>query len=108
MMEPHTMLFVALTGVEQTHLALYSLGREYLNHFDLVIILCHILKYNKTYHQWKWFWTDSYIIPIEPGDSPGNHLYDWIEKLDALLAGHKTLLLIDDTIANETLDTQVH
>ena len=41
---------------------------------------------------------------MEPGDSPGNHLYDWIEKLGNLLAGHKTLFLIDSIIADEILD----
>ena len=48
----------------------------------------------------------SYFIPIELGDSPFNHLYDWIEKLGVLLAGHKTLFLIDNIIADETLDKQ--
>ena len=45
--------------------------------------------------------TDHYIIPTELGDSLGNHLYDWIEKLGALLAGCKTLFLIDDIITNK-------
>ena len=35
---------------------------------------------------------------------PGNSLYDWIEKISNLLARSKTLFLIDDIIANETLD----
>ena len=39
-------------------------------------------------------------IPIEPG----NQLYYLIEKISNLLAGSKTLFLIDDIIANETLD----
>ena len=40
------------------------------------------------------------VIPIEPG----NQLYYLIEKISNLLAGDKTLFLIDDIIANETLD----
>ena len=36
----------------------------------------------------------------------GNHLYNWINKLGALLAGHKTVFLIDDIIADETLNKQ--
>ena len=103
-MEPHMALIMALTGVRKTHLALDSLQREYLDHFDFIIILCPTLRHNETNHTWKWFWTNPYVILIEPGDSPGNHLYYWIEKLDNLLAGHKTLFLIDDIIANETLD----
>ena len=80
------------------------LEREYLDHFDFVIILCSTLRHKKMYHQQKWFWTDPYIILIRLGGSPGNHLYDWIEKLGGLLAGHSTLFLIDDVISDETLD----
>ena len=39
---------------------------------------------------------------------PGNSLYSWIEKIGNLLAGSKTLFLIDDIIANENLDKRRH
>ena len=42
------------------------------------------------------------MILIEPGD----HLYDWIEKISNLLTGFKTLFLMDDIIADENLDKQ--
>ena len=35
---------------------------------------------------------------------PGNHLYNWIEKIGNQFAGFKTLFLIDDIIADENLD----
>ena len=78
-LETHTTLFMAPTGVGKT--AIDLLEREYFNHFDLVIILCPTLRYYKTYCQWKWFSTDPDVILIEPG----YHLYDWIEKLGNLL-----------------------
>ena len=40
------------------------------------------------------------VIPIKPG----NQLYYLIEKISDLLAGEKTIFLIDDIIADETLD----
>ena len=43
MKEPHTALFVALTGVGKTHLALNLLENEYRNHFDFIIIICPTL-----------------------------------------------------------------
>ena len=43
---------------------------------------------------------DHHIIQIEPG----NHLYDWIEKISNHLAGSNALFLIDDIIADENLD----
>ena len=97
-------LAVTLTGVGKTHMALHLLDRVYLNNFSFITILCPTLRYNKTYCLWRRFWTDSYIILIKPGDSPGSHLYDWIEKLGNLLAGFQTLFLIDNIIADETLD----
>ena len=44
--------------------------------------------------------TDHFVILIEPED----HLYEWIKKLDNFCAGYKTLFLIDDIIADNTLD----
>ena len=41
---------------------------------------------------------------MELVDSLDNHLYDWIKNLGNLLAGHKGLFLIDDIIADETLN----
>ena len=102
MKEPHTVLFLDPTGVGKTHLALDLLEGEYFNHFNFTVIICPTLRYNKTYHRRKWFWTDPHIIPIELGSC----LYDWMEKLGILLPGSKTLFLIDDIIANETLKKQ--
>ena len=49
MKEPHTALFVAPTGVGKTHLALDLLVKENKNHLDFIIIICPMLKHNKTY-----------------------------------------------------------
>ena len=105
MKEPHTTtLFVAPTGVEKTHLALNLLEKEYKNYFDFIIIICPTLKHNETYRSRKWVWTDPEVILI----NPGNSLYGWNEKIGNLLAGSKTLFLIDDIIADETLDKKRH
>ena len=100
MKEPHTALFVAPAGVGKTHLALDLLESEYFSHFDFIIIICPTLKHNQTYRSRGWVWTDPEGFLIEPG----NNLYYLIEKIGNLLAGSKTLFLIDDIIANETLD----
>ena len=100
MKEPHTALFVAPTGVGKTHLALSLLENEYRNHFDFTVIICSTLRYNSTYKSRSWVWNDPDVIPIEPG----NQLYYLIEKISNLLTGDKTLFLIDDIIADETLD----
>ena len=76
------------------------LETEYRNHFNFIVIICPSLRYNSTYKSQSWVWNDPDVIPIEPG----NQLYYLIEKISNLLAGNKTLFLIDDIIADETLD----
>ena len=98
--EPHTALFLAPTGVGKTHLALSLLETEYKNLFNFIVIICPTLRYNSTYKSRSWVWNDRDVIPIEPG----NQLYYLIEKISDLLAGDKTLFLIDDITADETLD----
>ena len=99
MKEPHTALFIALTGVGKTHLALSLLENEYNNHFDFIVIICPTLAHNETYKSRGWVWNDPDVIPIE-----SNNLYYLIEKISNLLAGSKTLFLINDIITDETLD----
>ena len=100
MKELHTALFIAPTGVGKTHLALSLLETEYIYHFDFIVIICPTLRYNSTYKSRSWVWNDPDVIPIEPV----NQLYYLIEKISDLSAGSATLFLIDDIIADETLD----
>ena len=100
MKEPHIALFVAPTGVGKTHLALSLLENEYRGHFNFIVIICPTPEHNETYKSRGWVWNDPEVIPIEPG----NQLYYLIEKISNLLAGSTTLFLIDDIIADETLD----
>ena len=100
MKEPHTALFVALTGVGKTHLALNLLENEYRNHFDFIVIICPALEHNETYKSRSWVLNDPDVILIELG----NNLYYLIEKISKLLTGSKTLFLINDIIANEAFD----
>ena len=100
MKEPHTALFIAPTGVGKTHLALSLLETDIKNHFDFIVIICPTLRYNSTYKNQSWVWNDPDIIPKEMG----NQLYNLFEKISNLLTGDKTLFLIDDIIAYETLN----
>ena len=100
MKELHTPLFIAPTGLGKTYLALNLLESEYRNHFNFIVIICPMLEHNETYKSRGWVWNDPDVIPIEPD----NNLYYLIEKISKLLAGSKTLFLIDDIIANEAVN----
>ena len=82
------------------HLALSLLENEHRNHFDFIVIICPTPEHNETYKSRRWVWNDPDVIPIELG----NNLYYLIERISNLLAGSKTLFLIDDIIAHEALD----
>ena len=64
------------------------------------MILCPTLRWNKTYLDRFWVWKDDYVFCFEP---KGN-LLEFIEKLSSLLSGEETLFIVDDVIADETLD----
>ena len=96
----HTALFIAPTGVGNMLLVLNLLESEYMNHFDFIMIICPTLAHNSTYKSRGWVWTDPYVILEEPD----NQLHHLIEKYSKPVAGSKTLFLIDDIIADETLD----
>ena len=100
MKEPHTALFIAPTGVGKMYLALSLQENEKRNHFNFIVIICPTLRYNSTYKSRGWVWNDPEVIHIEPG----NQLYYLIKKISNLLARSATLFLIDDIIADETLD----
>ena len=100
MKKPHTALFIAPTGIGKTHLALSLLENEYRNHFNFIVIICPTLRYNSIYKSRGWVWNDPDVILIEPGNS----LYYLIEKISNLLAVSTKLFLIDDIIADGTLN----
>ena len=97
---PCTVLFSGPTNCGKTQLVLDLIENEYRNHFDNIIIICSTLRWNKTYLTRSWLWSDNYVFLIEPRDK----LFEWISTLTKLFAGEETLFLIDDMIADETLD----
>ena len=99
--EPHTSIFIDQSGCGKTHLVLELIEKEYYKHFDCIIIICQTLwENNKTYHAKEWIKNDDEVWLIDPKDN----LYQWIEKLSELLRFLEVLFIIDDIIANESLD----
>lgn len=98
--DPHTAIFSGPTGCGKTQLVLKLIEKEYRGHFENIVILCPTLRWNKTYLSRSWIWRDAYVFPIDPK----GQLFEWIDKLSGLLAGEETLFVVDDVIADETLD----
>ena len=100
MKEPHTAIFSGPTSCGKTQRVLDLIETEYNQHFENVIILCPTLRWNKTYLERGYIWKDDDVYPIEP---KGN-LFELIEKLSLRFSGEETLFVVDDVIADDTLD----
>ena len=99
--EPDTNIFIGQTGRGKTHLVLELVEKEYNKHFGYVVIICPALREdNKTYRAKQWIKNDDNVWLVDPKDN----LYQWIKKLSELLRFFEVLFIIDDTIANESLD----
>ena len=98
--DPHTAIFSGPTGCGKTQRVLDLIETEYKHHFDGIVILCPTLRWNQTYLDRSWIFTDDYIFVFEPKEN----LLKIIEKLSSLLSGERTLFIVDDVIADETLD----
>ena len=98
--EPHTAIFSGPTSCGKTQKVLDLVENEYFRHFHNIVIICPTLQWNSTYLSRAWIWQDNYVFPIEPR---GN-LFEIIEKLSTKFSGEETLFVVDDMIADETLD----
>lgn len=98
--DPHTAIFSGPTSCGKTQRVLDLIQSEYKGNFDNIVILCPTLHWNETYLERPWVWKDNYVFVFEP---KGN-LFELIEKLSSMLSGEETLFIIDDMIADETLD----
>ena len=73
---------------------------QYNNHFDYIIIICPTLRENDIYHAKEWIKNNDKVWLVEPKEN----LYQWIKKLSELLRFLEVIFIIDDIIANESLD----
>ena len=102
--KPHTSIFIDQTGCGKTRLVLELIENQCNNHFDYILIICPTLRENnKTYHAKEWIKNDDEVWLVDPEDN----LYQSIKKLSELLRFLEVLFIIDDIIANESLDKRI-
>ena len=82
----------------ERRLVLELIEKEYKKHFDYIIIIYPTLRENDTYHAKEWIKNDDKVWIVNPKDKK------WIKKLLELLRFLEVLFIIDDIIANESLD----
>ena len=102
--EPHSAIICGQTGCGKTAftLDLLELPREhggYRDTFAHIVILCPTARWNKTYHERRWVWTDPEIFIVDPGD----RLHEYLRAFYLLFAGEPTLYIIDDCSASKAM-----
>ena len=98
--KPHTAIFTGQTGCGKTHIVLELIEKECKKHFDFIVIIYPTLRDNATYLSRKWIKTDDNVWLVDPKDN----LYQRIKMLSELLRFLEVLFIMDDIIANESLD----
>ena len=98
--QPCTAIISGATNCGKTELILNLLEREYFQHFENIVIICSTLKWNKTYRNRKWIWSDDNIFLITPKDN----LYIILKEFSKLLQNMETLFILDDIISDNDLD----
>ena len=98
-MEPHSAIICGQTGCGKTVFVLDLLEREYREKFEHIVILCPTVKWNKTYKNRRWIWSDREVYIVNPGE----RLHDYLRTFYALFAGEPTLYIIDDCSASKAL-----
>ena len=97
---PHAAIFSGPTNCGKTKLVLDLVENEYKNHFENIVIICPTLRWNQTYKERKFLWSDPNVYLIEPKDK----LFEWLAKLSTIFAGEETLFIVDDIISDESID----
>ena len=95
-------MFIIQMGCGRTHLVLDLIEKEYSKHFDYIGIICPMLRENdETYHAREQIKNDAKVWLVDPTK---DNLYQWIKKLSESLQFLEVLFIIDDIIANKSLD----
>ena len=102
--QPHSAIICGQTGCGKTVFALdlLELPRDrggYNGTFAHIVILCPTARWNKTYHERRWIWTDPEVYITNPGD----RLQEYLRAFYSLFAGEPTLYIVDDCSASKAL-----
>ena len=93
---PFNMIINGMTGCGKTYYLLNFLERNYMNHFEYIVIICPTFSWNKTCQGWK-FLRDPDLITI-----------DIIIKYTVkIFQGTNTLIILDDSACSTDVKKRV-
>ena len=104
---PHTAIITGSTGCGKTYYVMNLLLKEYLNYFEIVMVICPTFLDNDTYIEYR------YLFNREKKDDHETHFYFWEEKEPSLekciegfsrmFNGFSILFIVDDMASNSSI-----
>ena len=76
---PHSAMFVGVTGCGKTEFLPQLFETKYKNHFELIVILCPTILYNKTYLSRKWIPDDKNVFTVCDVEGKLMHGLDYLK-----------------------------
>ena len=95
----HLATICGQTGCGKTVFILDLLEGHYRGFFQHIVVLCTTVRYNKTYQQCPWIWTDPEVYLLDPGE----RLHEYLRAFYHVFMGEPTLYIIDDCSASTAL-----
>ena len=96
---PHSAITCGQTGCGKTVFILNLLEGPYRGVFHHIVILCPTIRYNKTYQECNWVWSDPEVYVVDPGE----RLHDYLRAFYQVFKGDPTLYIIDDCSASKAM-----
>ena len=104
---PHTAIITGVTGCGKTFFIMNLLTNEYLNYFDIVIILCPTFRCNESYKKFE----DLFSRPSEVNqttfmfsdDLKKCSLEEYIDNYSEKFKGKEMLFIIDDMSSDSSI-----
>ena len=97
------MIINGMTGCGKTYYLLNFLERNYMNHFEYIVIICPTFSWNKTYQGWK-FLKDPDLITIECDQERIDLIIRYTVKI---FQGTNTLIILDDCACSTDVKKRV-
>lgn len=97
--DPHCVIICGQTGCGKTIFILDLIETVYHKFFEHIVIFCTTLKYNKSYKERRWVWSDDEVHVIDPSEK----LNECLEYYYKLYEGTETLFIIDDCSAEQEM-----
>lgn len=104
MKTPFNMIIVVLTGCAKKLYLLSILEKEYMKHFDTIILLCPTFEWNKTYDVWK-YKNDPDFLTIPCGKDDIDLILKYVV---GIFKGTNSLIILDDCAPSQEIKNRAN